>query len=66
MAINFNPRPGTVLYCNFEGYVIPEIVKNRPVIVVSPKYLNRKGLYTVVPMSTTIVDPSVKTIMHRV
>ncbi|WP_368076857.1 type II toxin-antitoxin system PemK/MazF family toxin [Pseudomonas aeruginosa] len=31
----------------------PEIVKRRPAIVISPKLRGRKGLCTVVPISTT-------------
>lgn len=37
-------------------YVVPEMVKNRPVVIVSPNHLERGGLYTVVPMSTTAPD----------
>lgn len=34
--INFHPRAGTVLACDFSGYRSPEIVKTRPVVIVSP------------------------------
>ena len=53
MPLTFYPRAGVVLMCDFEGYVAPEMVKKRPVIVVSPRHLERSGLHTVVPMSTT-------------
>jgi mRNA interferase MazF len=53
MAIQFHPEPGTILICNFEGLKSPEMVKRRPVVVLSPRFKNRSGLCTVVPMSTT-------------
>ena len=40
--------------CDFsEGFRVPEIIKVRPVIVVSPHHMHHSELYTVVPMSTT-------------
>lgn len=57
MAIPFHPKPGLVLYCDFEGYVQPEIIKRRPVVVVSPEGMKRPGLVTVVPLSTTPPKP---------
>ena len=42
-----------VLSCNFAGYKVPEIVKTRQVVIVSPNHLNRPGITTVVPLSTT-------------
>lgn len=55
MALTFHPKAGVVVMCDFSGFVAPEMVKTRPVIVVSPNHLERPGLHTVVPMSTT--DP---------
>ena len=57
MPITFHPKPGQVLYCDFRGYMVPEIVKTRPVVIVSPGHLARPGLVTVVPLSTTPPDP---------
>lgn len=58
MPITFHPRPGTVLVCDFTtGFMVPEIVKTRPVVIVSPHYIRRPGLYTVVPLSQTEPDP---------
>ncbi len=37
MALRFFPEPGMILICDFAGYVVPEIVKTRRVVVVSPK-----------------------------
>lgn len=46
-----------VLSCDFKGYISPEIVKTRPVVVISPTALPRHGLFTVIPLSTTPPDP---------
>lgn len=38
MALRFHPKPGTILMCDFDtGFQVPEMVKKRPVIVLSPK-----------------------------
>lgn len=56
MAINFHPKAGAVLLCSYEpGFRAPEMTKQRPVIVVTPRLRRREGLCTVVPLSTT--DP---------
>jgi uncharacterized protein YifN (PemK superfamily) len=53
MAINFHPKIGTVLICDFDtGFRPPEMVKKRPVIVVSRSH---RQLATIVPLST--VEP---------
>ena len=52
MALKFHPKAGTILICDFEGLKAPEMVKRRPIVVVSPKKLKRQGLATVVPLST--------------
>lgn len=50
--ITFVPAPGNVLLCNFApGFQPPEMVKLRPVIVVSPSSYNRDTV-TIVPLST--------------
>lgn len=54
MGIHEHPDKGTVLICDFDqGFVEPEMVKPRPVIVISPKIVARPKLLTVVPLSTT-------------
>lgn len=59
MAINFIPRRGAILICNFDlGRVDPEVGKTRRVVVVSPRAFNhrhadRAGLCQVVPLSIT-------------
>lgn len=55
--IKFYPKAGMVLMCDFDGYRHPEIVKRRPVVVISPNSLIRKDLCTVVPLSTTAPVP---------
>jgi mRNA interferase MazF len=53
VGIQFHPKPGTVVICDFNtGFVAPEMVKRRPCIVVSPQITHRQGLCTVVPIST--------------
>jgi len=53
MAIPYIPGQGTIVICDFKGYVQPEMVKRRPAIVVSPRFRQRPGLCTIVPCSTT-------------
>ena len=43
--------------CDFRGFVAPEMVKTRPVVVISPNHMHRPGLITVVPLSTTPPNP---------
>ena len=55
MAILFHPRPGHVLVCNYDtGFRAPEMIKNRPVVVVSR---GNAQLTIVVPLSTTEPTP---------
>lgn len=53
MPINFHPRAGQVLVCDFVGFIEPEMVKVRPVIVISPRLPYRSGLVAIVPISLT-------------
>jgi mRNA interferase MazF len=59
MTIDFHPKPGQILLCDFsQGFKTPEMVKsNRPVIVITPQLKYRSGLVTVVPLSTVKPDP---------
>ena len=54
MPITFHPDYGTLLFCDFNHQSPPEMVKNRPVVVLSRRKAN-SGLCTVVPLSGT--DP---------
>jgi len=53
MALPFHPLPGTIVICDFNGFIVPEMVKRRPAIVVSPRLRGRTNLCTIVPLSTT-------------
>lgn len=39
--------------CDFSGFTVPEMVKVRPVIVISPRLPYRSGIVTIVPISLT-------------
>jgi len=63
MAINFHPKPGAILECDFSsGFKEPEMVKKRPVIVLTPSLKGRHRLVTVVCLSTK--EPDNKCLFH--
>ncbi len=52
-GLKFQPKPGQLLACHFGlGFQTPEIVKTRPVLVISPKPKDNSKLCTVVPISS--------------
>jgi mRNA interferase MazF len=54
-SINFHPKPGHILICDFNtGFQPPEMIKKRPVVVISKC---RQQLVTVVPLSATEPNP---------
>jgi uncharacterized protein YifN (PemK superfamily) len=56
MALSFVPRPGSIVMCDFTGYMRPEILKRRHVIVISPYRKVRSidhATVIVVPLSET-------------
>src|SRR5688572_16212373 len=54
MPISFPVAPGSILFCDYTtGFRAPEMVKRRPVVVISPRLPHREQLCTVVPLSTT-------------
>jgi mRNA interferase MazF len=57
MALMYYPKIGEVLLCDFHGFVVPEMVKRRPVVVIVPRLPGRGDLVTIVPLSTTTPDP---------
>ncbi len=57
MVLRFHPKEGMFLVCDYRGYEKPEMVKRRPVVVISPRFRTREGLCTVVPLSCSIPDP---------
>lgn len=57
MPLAFHPHPGTILICDFStGFQPPEMVKIRPVVVLSPRRRS-SDLVTVVPLSSTKPAP---------
>lgn len=58
MAITFHPHSGQILMCDFTtGFKPPEMVKTRPVIVLTPQLKGRGQLVTVVCLSTARPEP---------
>lgn len=58
MPIHEHPDKGSILICDYDrGFKCPEMVKPRPVIVLSPKIKARPHLCTVVALSTTPPEP---------
>lgn len=55
VAILFHPKPGTLLLCDYRGHTPPEMVKTRPVLIVSPRS-RVNGLVTVVALSTSVPE----------
>ncbi len=54
MTIAYHPRTGEILICTYpKDMRPPEMVKTRPVVVISPKLKHRNKLVTVVPLSST-------------
>ena len=62
--LNFYPKPGTLLICDFTGFKAPEMIKTRPVVVISPRRRGGARLCTIVPLSTTVPNP-VEPFHHR-
>jgi len=60
--LRFQPRPRAVVMCDFSGFVVPEMVKIRPVVVLARNKENHR-LVTVVPLSTT--EPQRLTVHHH-
>jgi len=52
MSLLFQPKAQSVVMCDFAGFVVPEMVKIRPVVVLARNHQNHK-LVTIVPLSTT-------------
>ena len=59
MAITYHPKPGAILICDYDtGFRVPEMVKRRCCVVITPRLRRRDGLCTVVPLSTTPPKPA--------
>lgn len=52
MPLYFQPKPGMLVKCNFDGLMVPEMVKVRPALIIHSHRTNLK-LVTVVPLSAT-------------
>jgi mRNA interferase MazF len=50
MSLPYHPKQGTIVICDFKGFVSPEMVKRRPAVIVSPRLRKREGLCTIVPL----------------
>lgn len=54
MSILYHPRPGEIFICSYpQDMRKPEMVKVRPVVVISPRIKYRNNLSTVVPLSAS-------------
>ena len=53
----YYPKLGEILLCDFSGFIVPEMVKRRPVVVIVPRLSGRGDLVTIVPLSTTTPNP---------
>ena len=53
MALKFFPRAGQVFVCDFSGFKEPEMIKTRPVVVISPRLPFRSEIAAIVPISLT-------------
>ena len=62
MPIQYQPKAGTILVCDYSGFKAPEMVKRRPVVVLSPQMQGRPSLCTIVPISTE--KPKIQTRYH--
>jgi len=59
MALTYYPQIGEILLCDYTtGFIIPEMTKRRPVVVISPRLRRRNDLVAVVPLSTTDPTPA--------
>lgn len=57
MPIRYHPKKGSIIRCDYStGFTEPEMVKRRPVLVLSPDIQKRPQLCTVVALSTTPPD----------
>ena len=52
MPLIYQPKEASILICDFSGFMVPEMVKQRPVVILR-KHPHNSRLVTVVPLSTT-------------
>lgn len=59
MPLSYYPNPGEIVLCDYKtGFIAPEMVKPRPVVIVSPRLRRRAQLVSVIPLSTTPPNPA--------
>ena len=59
MALAYYPSAGEIVLCDYStGFISPEMVKLRPVVVVSPRLRRRADLVAVVPLNTSPPNPA--------
>ncbi len=59
LALAYHPKRGTIVTADFDqGFRKPEMVKRRLCVVMSPPIQARVGLCTIVPLSTSVPDPT--------
>ena len=64
MPLQIHPEQGTIVICDFQGMIPPEMNKRRPVVIISPRLRKRQRLCTIVPLSTTEPNP-IEAYHHR-
>ena len=58
MPLQFHPKPGEIFMCDFpDSYMHGEMIKRRPVIVISKRLEGRSRLVNIVPISMTPPEP---------
>lgn len=58
MSLIYHPKVGDIVMCEFPScFQSPEMVKTRPVVVISPKIPGRTTMVAIVPLSTTAPMP---------
>lgn len=59
--INFHLKKGQIVFCDFRGLEVPEMVKKRPVLIITGAIKGRDSkLVTLLPISTTTPNPICK------
>ena len=59
--INFHPKKGQILFCDFRGFEAPEMVKTRPILIITGSMIGKDSrLVTIVPISITTPKPICK------
>ncbi len=58
---NFHPKKRQIVFCDFRGFEVPEMIKKRPVLIITGAIKGRDSrLVTILPISTTTPNPICK------